>query len=278
MSSEKIIIEPFIGKEYGKPDNIFGAKKILALGESLYINEEDYAQGKFKELTKDLVAQYLYFRRKKNFSNSKYIGGWTNTYLKFERALVGRETNSAESEAIWNSIMFYNYLQTPITEGARTSGADNAYASSQDAFIEVIKENEPDVIIIWGVGILYEALPPTRENEITWTNKDFNVDGYKVYSGEYSWSNKDKEKRSATVVAIYHPSSGFSWQWWHDKVIANENILSGMPTFKDKTNKDTLVIPQDINKRIVELSNEIAEKEEELNWLIHLTKSMKSGK
>ena len=273
MSRVEIKIEPFIGEEYGKTD-IFGGKKILALGESLYINEEDDANGKFKELTKELVKQYIHFRKNNGeFKDAKYIGGWTNTYLKFERALIGKETNSEDSENIWNSIVFYNYLQTPITEGARASGSNQAYADSQDAFIEVVKEHEPDLIVVWGVGILYDALPPSRDNFEWNERKDIFVDNYKVNCGSYTWIGDDKERHTANVVAIYHPSSGFSWQWWHDNVIANEYVLTGKTTCKDQTNKDMQIIPQDINKRIADLTNEIAEKEECLNRLLHLKKS-----
>lgn len=278
MNSTEIKIEPFKGANYGNIKNIFNGKKILALGESLYINKEEFNKGEFKELTKELVNQYIHFRKNNGeFKDAKYIGDWTNTYLKFERALIGKETKSDDSEDIWNSIVFYNYLQTPITEGARASGSNHAYAESQNAFIEVVKKHEPDLIIVWGVGILYDALPPSRDN-FTWKERtDTVVDNYKVNCGSYTWIGDDKEIHTANVIAIYHPSSGFSWQWWHDNVIANEDVFTRKTICKDKTNKNRLVIPKDINKRIVDLSNEIAEKEEVLNRLIHLKKSMKSG-
>lgn len=39
---------------------------------------------------------------------------WMSTYLKFERSLVGHETDWAERKKIWNSVVFYNYLQAAM--------------------------------------------------------------------------------------------------------------------------------------------------------------------
>lgn len=266
-----IKIKPHVGRRYGDPCNIFKGKKILALGESVYINEEDFQKGGFEKLTEQLVEEYLHFRKENKFNDEKYIGGWTNTYLKFERALVGRTTQPEGSRKIWESIVFYNYLQTPITEGARTSGTDKAYAESQKAFIEVVKQHKPDIIIVWGVGILYDALPPTT-GDFEWKNEDaIDAEGYKVHNGKYSWMEGENEV-FAKVVAIYHPSSGFSWSWWHDKVLAREEWLNNQTK-----SKHPYKIPksqEEVEKKITELTKDIASKEEELNVLLQYRKTL----
>ena len=60
------------------------------------------------DFTRKVVADYL------NPANERE--GWMNTYLKFERSLVGHETTPDESQRIWDDIAFYNYL---LQEGGR---------------------------------------------------------------------------------------------------------------------------------------------------------------
>lgn len=266
MSSIKI--QPHIGKCYGETCNIFKGKRILALGESVYCREEDAQDVEHvKHLTENLVKEYLHFRIKGTFEHpEKYAGGWTNTYLKFERALVGKETNPKESFNIWDSIVFYNYLQTPITEGARVSGTDKAYAESQKAFIEIVKEYKPEVIIVWGVGILYDSLPPTSEDGLVWHDEEYKANGYSIHNGKYTWKSENG-KETCKVIAIYHPSSGFSWSWWHDDVIS-PMIFNGSKL----SNTDYGDV--DVNdSEILELSEQLDRIENRLYKLLQIKKN-----
>jgi hypothetical protein len=42
-------------------------------------------------------------------------------------------------------------------------------------------------------------------------------DGYEVKNGYYQLLNKKQTR----VIVVYHPSAGYSWDWWY-KVIRNE--------------------------------------------------------
>ncbi len=200
---EHVFFKPWKGTNY-ESGGIF-RKKILAIGESFYCSEEKAVA----TLTKRIVEDYLAIRKGECRENN---GGWTNTYLKFERSLVGEETKPEKSQEIWNSISFYNYLQVPMS-GARESGSPIDYKNAEEAFFEVLNDLQPDLIIVWGVGKLFNNLP---EDRWTW-DKPLNVDGWDINNGFYQLNNKNQVR----CIAVYHPSTGYQWDWWY-KVISSQ--------------------------------------------------------
>ena len=200
---KNVRFEPWKGENYLTSG--FKGKKILVIGESFYCSEEEAVA----TLTDKVVTDYLAIRNAEYRENN---GRWTNTYLKFERSLVGKETTPEESREIWNSIAFYNYLQVPMS-GPRESGAPIDYKNAEQAFFEVINELQPDLIIVWGVGKLFYNLP---EDKWTW-GKPLNVDGWDINNGYYQLDNE----KQVRCIAVYHPSTGYQWDWWH-KVIEGE--------------------------------------------------------
>lgn len=198
--------EPWKGKNYLTSG--LNGKKILAIGESFYCSEEE-ADKFASTLTEKVVNDYLAIRNGE-FRENK--GEWTNTYLKFERSLVGEETTPERSREIWNSIAFYNYLQIPMS-GARESGSPIDYKNAEKAFFEVINELQPDLIIVWGVGKLFNNMP---EDRWTW-GKRLDVDGWDINNGYYQLDNE----KQVRCIAVYHPSTGYQWDWWY-KVIKGE--------------------------------------------------------
>jgi hypothetical protein len=200
---------PWEGENYQKGG--FNGKKILVIGESFYCSEEEAVA----TLTTNIVEDYLAIRKGEYRKNN---GGWTNTYLKFERSLKGKETNPEESRIIWNSIAFYNYLQVPMS-GARESGSPIDYKNAEKAFFEVLNKLQPDLIIVWGVR-LFQKLPGIKEGWIGCDLLEFDWDNgqnKKINNGYYQLKNGKKSR----VVAIYHPSVGYSWDKWH-KVIKSQ--------------------------------------------------------
>ena len=200
---EHVKFMPWKGENYQKGG--FNGKKILVIGESFYCSEEEAVA----TLTDKTVNDYLAIRNGEFRENN---GGWTNTYLKFERSLVGEETTPEDSQKIWNSIAFYNYLQVPMS-GARESGLPIDYKNAETAFFEVLNDLQPDLIIVWGVGKLFNNLP---EDRWTW-GKSLNVEGMDINNGYYQLNNKNEVR----CIAVYHPSAGYSWDKWH-KVIKRE--------------------------------------------------------
>lgn len=199
---EHVFFEPWEGRNY-KTGGIF-RKKILAIGESFYCSEEDVKNlPEGTSMTDKIVKDYLAIRDGEYRENN---GGWTNTYLKFERSLTGEETTPEKSHEIWNSIAFYNYLQVPMS-GARESGSALDYKNAENAFFEVINKLQPELIIVWGVGKLFNNLP---EDNWKW-GEPLYVDDWSIKNGYYKLENGEETR----CIAVYHPSTGYQWDWWH---------------------------------------------------------------
>lgn len=111
-------------------------------------------------------------------------------------------------QKIWDSVMFYNYLQVAMS-GPRKAGTSAQYKQAANAFFEVIDKYEPECIIVWGKR-LWNNMPNERWQD----SDDIVVDGNHIATGYYLLSNGKRAK----VVAVYHPAGGYSWKYWH-KVI-----------------------------------------------------------
>ena len=188
----KLTFLPFVGKNYNN-GGMFG-KRIMVLGDSHYGSVPQ------PNITQDVLGWYL--------DQNVEREGWMNTFLKFERSLVNRETTPKDSCEIWNSLLFYNYLQV-LLDGPREAGTEQQYRDSAGAFFQVLDRYRPDVIIVWGKR-LWKNLP--------WDNwiegAPVTVDGEEIDNGCYKLSNGHMVR----VVCVYHPSAGYSWDYWH-KVI-----------------------------------------------------------
>lgn len=201
--------EPWIGENY-ETGGIF-SKKILVVGESHYCGCEechgrcgfnDVPEGGCENFTRNVIRMYL----------DGYKARWTATYKKFECSLLNKVTTLEESNIVWNSIAFYNYLQIAMG-GPRESGSSHDYKDAEKPFFEVLEELQPDLVIVWGVNQLFNNMPYER-----WIGgEQLIVDNYPVKNGYYQLEKGKK----ARVIAIYHPSTGYDWSWWY-KVIMSQ--------------------------------------------------------
>ena len=183
--------EPWIGNNYWD-GGCFG-KRILILGESHYGN--DYGSS----LTQDILSEQA------------YSDCTRATFTKFERALEGSDTDCDDRERIWNSVAFYNYVQECLPD-ARISPTDEQFEESEDAFFEVLDYLEPDVVLVWG-SRLWDSMPSANYE----CGDDCEYDGCSYSSGTYTTP-------SGLEVPCYemqHPSTGFSWEWWHGFLTSN---------------------------------------------------------
>ena len=201
---EHVFFKPWIGKNY-QNGGIF-KKKILVLGESHYCGECDKCGIKYAPECNDLNTTKII----ESLLDGS-TGGWANTFKKFERSLVNKPTTAEESREIWESVAYFNFLQVAMTE-TRTAGSYEDYIEGQKAFLEVFEDLQPDLIIVWGIR-LYGHLP----NERWIQGEPLVVDNYSVKNGYYQL----KQGKKSRVIAVYHPSTGYSWDWWY-KVIASQ--------------------------------------------------------
>ncbi len=207
---EHVFFSPWVGKDYAT-GGIFG-KKILVLGESHYCDIEDCDRNKCGKAEKRKECGNFTTNVTINTLLNGETTPWTGTFRKFERSLVGHDTDVEESKRIWNSVAFYNYIQKAMTE-ARTAAEPEDFEVSKKAFYEVLEELQPDLIIAWGVTRMYDDLP----GEGWEAGPDMIVDEYAVPNGYYTLRNGHRVR----IIFVYHPSAGYSWDWWH-KVIKSE--------------------------------------------------------
>lgn len=199
-----IFFMPYIGKDYAN-GGLF-SKRTMILGESHYCDGDCCDCGNCRlykqcaNFTQNVLCDFLDERKERQ--------NWMRTFVKFERSLVGEKTDWALRRKIWDSVMFYNYLQVAMT-GPRKAGTSAQYKQAANAFFDVINENEPECIIVWGKR-LWNNMPNERWQD----GDDIVVDGNHIATGYYLLSNGKRAK----VVAVYHPSGGYSWDYWH-KVI-----------------------------------------------------------
>lgn len=200
-----IFFQPFVGKDYWS-GGIFG-HRILVLGESHQCDEECSDCGlvslhpECASYTSRVMGDYL--------NENKPREPWMHTYLKFERSLVGHETDWPERQQIWQSVLFFNFLQVTMLK-PRQAGTKEQYQQAAKPFYDVIDEYRPEYIIAWGER-LWGAMPGDER----WTDGEtISVDGYDVYTGSYRLTGGG----SSRAMPVYHPSGGYSWKYWH-KVI-----------------------------------------------------------
>lgn len=214
---------PWIGKDYeyglsydkdgkmvlgeeGKP-----GRKILVLGESHYVGDDgvdDFKNGDnedWADFTRNVVNDYL---------GDTIRERWMNTFIKFERSLYGDTTDRMDSKNIWNHLVFYNYIQVPLT-GPRLVAKHEDYTNASEPFFDLLSTLKPDIIIVWG-NRLYHRLPSDNCNLGINGNDggSINVDGY----ANPTWIYELKNGHKILAICVYHPASGYSWDYWN-KVI-----------------------------------------------------------
>ncbi len=190
----KINFAPWVGNNYDS-GGIFG-KKIMVLGQSHY--GDDSAENN-KDLTKAVIKEYLEY--------PDTVPSYLRSFKVFERSLVGKSTDNRDRDAIWNSLVFYNYVQTLAAEGLRKAPKKKDYKESAGAFFEVLETYRPQYVIVWGPSLWYN-LP-----EDNWIEgKKTTYEGIDIFNGWYNLFSGEKVR----MICVSHPASGsFSWDFWH---------------------------------------------------------------
>ena len=198
---------PFVGDQYedgisfndngelvlGTKEN--PGKKVLVLGESHYC-DEDLSDEELSSFTRDVLDCYL---------NSEERYSWMRTFLMFERALSNADPN-IDSNSIWNHLIFYNYLQSPL-RGPRMAGDSRRYEDATTPFFAILKTYQPDCVIVWGRRLLVNLPHEHRENGKFMPSIDMNFWRYKI------------DGKTIKILPIYHPSVDFSWKYWHEVIV-----------------------------------------------------------
>ncbi len=215
---------PFCGENYAdgfcgfvdencKDSLCFKGKRILILGESHYDVDSVGVKPTNSSMAEDVIKKYFGYRTEKKHNGYE---PWMKTFWNFERSLVGRETNFADTSRIWNSVIFYNYLLRYMRKPG-VCGEPNDYLEARDPFFNLLKEIKPEYCIVWGKR-LYGKMPPNRRVKcpegVEWNAyPNIKVDGKETPNGCYKIGDLEVK-----VLGVNHPSRRYSWPYWH-KVI-----------------------------------------------------------
>jgi hypothetical protein len=202
-----VFFKPWIGNLYGRNGSVFN-QRILILGDSHYADESDLGPINHEQssnFTTGVLSDYL---------DPEIQGNWKSTFTKFMNSFVRDDVQSERShEELWNSVAFFNYLQIPAGATSRqTQHFKYTKEKDRSAFLEVIEELEPDVIISWGNKV-WDAIP-----------EDFGYGTY-VPSQEYSrfYYKYPFKGRNLKLIGITHPSAAYTSSDW-TKIFTELNV------------------------------------------------------
>jgi len=186
-------ILPWVGEKYYQG---FCGKRVLVLGESHYCeNKSDFSSS----LTSDIIADL--------FDSNSDHEPYKNTYTKFVESMVGKDTLTiSDKKEFWNSVIFYNYVQVPIS-GPRIAPSTDDFRMSENAFNEVLELYHPEIVIVWGKR-LYNNLPQTGKQGADLRSS----------SGDWieTWNYSLTDGSYVEVIPIMHPSAAFSPNYWNN--------------------------------------------------------------
>ena len=111
-------------------------------------------------------------------------------------------SRNEEDHQIWNSISFYNFVQTAIQLGPRSPYSEEAYKKSLSIFWNVLDNLLPDLVIVWGEKAWNEL--PSEGWE--WVDIGIKED---IAAGRYN-----DGKSNALFLLIRHPSAGLGYDIW----------------------------------------------------------------
>ena len=208
---------PWVGKDYAKG---YEGKKILVMGHVHVCGGCDECSMEYhkgpcpKDMTSLAVRNYLNWEKGEYEPDPEYKK-WLCTYRNFTKAIFGTDDYSYEEcESLWNHIMFYNYVQTSMSEWYEQPN-DDMYNMSELPFAQVLKAYKPDLIIVWG-SRAYGMAP--------WGNKELKIEGQELEPictdewsepcYEYSYDN-----HVTRMMKIHHPSMYFSWSKYHELIM-----------------------------------------------------------
>lgn len=207
----EINFKPWVGKDYLTKG--YKGQRILVLGESHYCSSELAEGGRCNPVCiKDNMQKDCFLQTidvVKEFIDNYRGCPYQQTFLCFERAVVGKELSLPERKDFWNSVMFYNYIQYAQSM-ARKEPMPEHWEVSKKAFAELLSDYKPDKIIVWGVR-LFDYL----------SYLGIEVKTLKVSENETTEVRQipvnDKE---IPAMKMIHPSApkGKNWRYWHQVI------------------------------------------------------------
>lgn len=209
----RTFFKPYIGKFYNQ--GIKG-KKILILGASFYCPKTEclYFEKCTNTSIKDsspydhVCPEYKANGICLHDEPTNSIENWYPTYQTFAKGLE-QFVDDADYNSIWSHLAFTNYVQFFLPsngENFRTTNENDISERDFNAFIDVVKELAPDIVVVWGCVInshVKEQNPYVYDKAMLKQNEDY-LCHMKVPSLDHN-------------IAIVNPNHPSSPSWHSDK-------------------------------------------------------------
>lgn len=190
------------------------AKRILILGESHHWSEGKKDEDKF---TFKVVETYL------NEYNSKDRTEKDRSYRFFDNIVQSFGIDPDNRTDLWNCVWFGNYIDEPC--GVRDSTAANLLKKAgkrkelNTQLFSFIKDREIDVVFCFSRKV-YSKLPPLENSDSE--EKGDSSDAHRLDKCVYRSGARAhipvSLSKSVTIYGLKHPSQGFSYRRYQDKL------------------------------------------------------------
>lgn len=179
-------------------DPRFNRIKLLIVAESHYDEDDPPSPEKWSEFTTSIVTRY-------GTNPQKYQRLFGNIYATFNDD--GAHWSSDEFKRFWNSVYFYNYVQSFVPGGPGERPTAKQFSDSADAFHAVLDDIRPEAIVVMGRQV-WSSMTERNAEKV-----DHDEDGLgAIYRYQYHGG-------SCLAGHTYHPSwQGYSADDWREKV------------------------------------------------------------
>lgn len=157
--TEEPFFRPYVGERYSEGIN---GKRVLVLGASFYCDRT--ACPFFRQCTDttlkssapfaDLCPEYAPHGKSLRNEPSYCIEDQPRAYQTFA-ASMEHFFGTADYDNVWSRLAFTNYVQffLPATDGFRETRGSDLSERDFRAFVRVLQELQPDIVIVWGCVI-----------------------------------------------------------------------------------------------------------------------------
>jgi uracil-DNA glycosylase len=188
---------PYVGENYFKNET-----RIFIIGESHYQeeNETSIRQAKNVRLTRKMLTDFGI--RKKYWK--------TKIFQNFYKALF--RTDKINSVEFWKNLVFYNFVQRPMTNNKERPNKSDFKNSWTTTFklIEILKPNVCIFIGVESANYFYNVIGKSN-----FEKKSFKEDSKISNTRPRKVIIVDKLGNEIKLIFIQHTSSRFSWDKWN---------------------------------------------------------------
>lgn len=190
------MFEPWVGDLYGEADGAFGGQKVMVLGESHYHETpEFYGREGWPEFTSNVVRELAIGGRHRFFT------GIAQVLQEKPRWAISQD----EVEALWRSLVFYNYVPRVVAGTARVRPKPEWFAEGAEPFRRVLETHRPEAIVVCGYELWHWLVTSLPE--------DLKIGGW------VEWPLGGVRRIGpALALCMKHPSAGFSSEQWRPVV------------------------------------------------------------